>query len=287
MRADIDLDHVAIAVEAWTDAWPRYAGELAGRWVSGGANPEAGFGAGQLGWANGIRLEVLEPTGPVAAEPANFLRRFLDANGPGPHHLTYKVADLEATLDRVRAGGYEPVGTDLTSRAPQWRETFLHPRQASGIVIQLAQSGGDWQAPPPPGLASPLRDRPATLVRVAHAVADLDRALQLFCGLLGGEELDRQTTGDPQWVDLGWPGPGRVRLLAPAGEGSPLWSWLGRRPGRLHHLAFTCAHPDQLAGSRPLGEGPVVAVEPEDNLGVRLIVAPPGTEPLAPPPPRR
>jgi methylmalonyl-CoA/ethylmalonyl-CoA epimerase len=73
------LDHVAIAVERWADAWPRYAVGLGGAWSSGGFN--VGFGPAQLRFANGARLEVLQPWQPEANP---FLRRFLDASGPGP-----------------------------------------------------------------------------------------------------------------------------------------------------------------------------------------------------------
>ena len=30
----IDLDHVAVAVEDWREAWPRYRTELGGEWVA-------------------------------------------------------------------------------------------------------------------------------------------------------------------------------------------------------------------------------------------------------------
>src|SRR5262245_22983658 len=91
--AGADLDHVAIATERASDAWPRYVGQLGGEWLGG--MPESGFAWGQIRYANGMRLEVLEPYEP---ERNDFLRRFLDRNGPGPHHLTFKVPDLVDAL---------------------------------------------------------------------------------------------------------------------------------------------------------------------------------------------
>ena len=55
----VDLDHVAVAVEQWADAWPRFVSTLGGRWMSGGHGP--GFAPSQLGFANRMRVEVLEP----------------------------------------------------------------------------------------------------------------------------------------------------------------------------------------------------------------------------------
>src|SRR6202140_1023796 len=102
------LDHVAVAVERWSDVWPRYAVELGGEWNSGGLN--VGFGPAQLRYANGGRVEILQPWQP---EYNPFLRRFLDRHGPGPPHLTFKVPDLALAIDLARDAGFTSVGVDL------------------------------------------------------------------------------------------------------------------------------------------------------------------------------
>src|SRR5438874_1682361 len=138
-----DLDHVAVAVERWPDAWGRLVGELGGRWMSGGRGP--GFAPSQLGYANGMRVEVLQPHD---VEHNDFLRRFLDRDGPGPHHFTFKLPDIHAALDATQRAGYHPVNVDLSD--PTWQEAFLHPKEACGVVVQLAHAGqGDWRTPPP------------------------------------------------------------------------------------------------------------------------------------------
>src|SRR5438067_7239672 len=132
----MDLDHVAIAVERWADAWPCYAVDLGGRWKSGGQGP--GFAPAQLAYGNGMKVEVIAPND---VHRNDFLRRFLDRSGPGPHHFTFKVDDLRAALDVVDAAGHRPVNVDL--RDPTWKEAFLHPKDAAvGVVIQLAESVG-------------------------------------------------------------------------------------------------------------------------------------------------
>lgn len=247
MISGATLDHVALAVERWEDAWPRYAEELGGRWVGGGL--AVGFAAHQVVYANGAKVELIRPH---EVERNDFLRRFIDRHGPGPHHLTFKVPDIVAALGEAEAAGYRPVNVDLTDE--QWKEAFLHPKDAPGVVVQVAQSSGDWATPPPPGFPS-LADAPATLAYVAHAVADPDEGLALFAGLLGGEPV---AEGDG-WVELAWAKPGRVRLL----HGPAVDDWVGDRRGRVHHLAFGLPGPAAEA-----------VIEPADNLGTRLCVFP-------------
>jgi methylmalonyl-CoA/ethylmalonyl-CoA epimerase len=261
--SDIVLDHVAIAVERHSDVFPMYARDLGGRWQSGGFS--GGFAPVQLQFAAGIRLEILAPH---HIEENDFLRRFLDGNGPGPHHLTFKVGDIAAALAEAEAAGYRPVNVDLSQ--PQWKEAFLHPKDALGTVIQLAQSTeGEWRSPPPEGFTQPVDHVASSLIHVAHALPSLPVGLRLFAGLLGGREEARGEDRVGRWVDLTWPGPGRIRLVEPSGPASPLAEWIGPRPGRVHHLAFVGPDPATVRSASPQADGPW-EVAPERNFGVRL-----------------
>lgn len=264
MISDIDLDHVAVATERQADAWPRYAGDLAGAWVSEGEG--VGFSAAQLRFRNGMKLEVLTPH---LVEQNDFLRRFLDVSGPGVHHLTFKVGDIASALDEVEAAGLTPVGVDRSD--PQWQEAFLHPKAARGVVVQLAQSEGAWESPPPAELAPPATDVPASLDHVTHVVPSLADGTALFRDVLGGRVAEEGVVDGGTYVDLAWPGPGRVRLVAPGEERSPWAAWLDGRPGRVHHLALSVADPAAVPGAVPARDGTWV-VAPERNLGVRLVL---------------
>ena len=249
-----DLDHIALAFEDRRPGQARYAGELGGEWVGGGADP--GFWSEQVRFANGMKVELLEP---LNVEQNDFLRRFLDRNGPGPHHITFKVKDIRDALTRVEAAGYTPINVNLDNE--HWKEAFIHPKDAPGVVVQLAQSseGGDWGVPRPDGYPEPGA-APATLVRIVHAVVTLDVGLRLFRDLLGGEETDRGEDEAGRWVDLRWPGPGRIRLVEPTSPSSPIATWIGDRQGRVHHLEL------QQPGAEDR------TVDPDDNLGVRLVI---------------
>jgi methylmalonyl-CoA/ethylmalonyl-CoA epimerase len=214
------LDHLAIGTTALTDGWDLFGGVLGGSWAYGGDSP--GFWWGQLEFAAGPKIELLTPsTGPDAA----FLERFLATRGAGPHHLNFLVTDFDATLARIRAFGIEPVGVNVAN--PNWREAFLHPRSAHGIVIQVAQQLGSPPMPPPPReLAEP--GPPARFDLIEHHVGDLDRAVRLFRDVLDGQ-AEAASAGA---AELTWPGGERIRLVRQ--DGLPLG-------GALHHVRFTRA----------------------------------------------
>ena len=264
-----DFDHVAIAVEQRADAWPRFLDDLGGTWFSHG--PGYGFAFCQLVYANDMRVEILKPDG---VENNDFLRRFLDRNGPGPHHLTFKVRDIESAIAAAEAAGYPPVSVNLSD--PQWKEAFLHPKAALGVVIQLAQEAdsptGDWRTSPPEALPGPSRPA-ASLLHVGHAVASLADGLHLFEQLLGGVRTGEGSSRSARWVELAWPGPGRVRVLEPATDTSPIAAWLDGQRGRVHHLAFSCPDPDSIEGAVPGTDGSF-EVAPERAQGTRLLLTP-------------
>src|SRR5579862_4493929 len=165
------LDHLAIGTSALADGWELFGGVLGGTWVYGGDSP--GYWWGQLGFAAGPKVELLTPTG---GPDAAFLERFLAARGAGPHHFNFLVTDIRATLAAIRELGIEPIGVSLDN--PHWKEAFLHPRSAHGIVIQVAQQDGSPDRPAPAELPQP--GPPTRLDLIEHHVSDLDGAIRLF-----------------------------------------------------------------------------------------------------------
>jgi methylmalonyl-CoA/ethylmalonyl-CoA epimerase len=213
------LDHLAVAAPVLADGWELFGGVLGGSWAYGGDSP--GYWWGQLEFAAGPKIELLTPTG---GPDAAFLERFLAARGAGPHHLNFLVTDIEDALARIRDFGIEPVGVNLAN--PGWREAFLHPRSAHGIVIQVAQQAGSPPSAPPRELPEP--GAPARLDLIEHHVGDLDRAVALLRDVLDGQP---ESVGAGT-AELAWPGGKRIRLVRE--DGLPLG-------GALHHVRFTRA----------------------------------------------
>jgi methylmalonyl-CoA/ethylmalonyl-CoA epimerase len=176
------LDHVAFGVPDAAAVTPFLVGELGGRPFESGPGIE--FLWWQWQFARGGAIEIIEPDGP----PGGFVHRFLEARGSGVHHVTFKVPDLAAAAARVRSLGYEIVG--YSDESPIWKECFLHPKQAQGIVIQLAEANpaivpeGAFSLPYPESPAAAAE--PADIVGLRVSVRSEASARRQWETVLGG-----------------------------------------------------------------------------------------------------
>ncbi len=135
------FDHIAVAVHDIGAILPLV--ELLGGRFRNGGDSRNGFRWAQWHLPGGAKIEFLQPLDPEDAD--HFLNRFLAANGEGLHHVTFKVRSVTEAAERARARGYRVVGLNLDR--PYWREMFLHPKSAHGILIQMAE----WTDRPDPG----------------------------------------------------------------------------------------------------------------------------------------
>jgi methylmalonyl-CoA/ethylmalonyl-CoA epimerase len=229
MPEQYDLDHVALAAADTSDALRFLTGALGGTVMFGGQ--AVGFRPMQV-WvgtddaSDGMAIELLEPW-EVAHN--DFLARFVTRHGAGPHHLTFKVPDLGAALERVRSAGCTPVKVDVSD--PEWKEAFLMPREAHGTVVQLAEAQLEFPSRARL-LAHVLRNgvegRPrwwvdpvpsngtrAVLRRVVIGTPSVESGLAFFSGLLQGDLLSTRDGA----VELGWPT--GARLLLEQRDGPP------------------------------------------------------------------
>lgn len=89
-----------------------------------------------------ICWEVIMPRG-----EESFIERFLDRSGPDVHHVTMEVADWEQAMAACDHHGVEPFGSNEgTTDGAAWKDTFLHPKQTGGVLVQLfwEQRPGVW-----------------------------------------------------------------------------------------------------------------------------------------------
>lgn len=172
----------------------------------------------------GARIELLEPV------DTGFLTRYLAKRGEGPHHVTFTVPDLRATVAQVRSLDAAVVGESYAH--PPWQEAFIPPDSTHGMVIQLAQSDGAYPSadellatrtldtasfPSVSGATEPLwwsalwettPEATAKLGTTHLASTDLMFSRNLFEGVLGGT----LHTGEDA-LDFSWPS-GSVRVHA-------------------------------------------------------------------------
>jgi methylmalonyl-CoA/ethylmalonyl-CoA epimerase len=130
------LDHVSMAVWKVEEHLPLLT-ELFGMKPAGDFHSEEDKYQGMVLDIAGcnVQWEVLEPT-----SADSFVARFLHERGPGLHHVTFQVQDVTQAAEVMRQRGIEPFLGIRTG--PTWRETFLHPRDTGGVLIQLFD--GDW-----------------------------------------------------------------------------------------------------------------------------------------------
>ncbi|MDC3376548.1 hypothetical protein OAV85_00910 [Candidatus Nanopelagicales bacterium] len=129
----IDLDHVSFGTFDALATAMRLRRDYGATAVFGETLPEFRYLALYLGSAeHGGFLELLDANGP------GFMTRFLDRFGEAPHHLTFTVPDIRASVEQVKDLGFAVTGENY-SHEP-WQEAFINPHPATGCVIQLAQT---------------------------------------------------------------------------------------------------------------------------------------------------
>ncbi|MFN2164969.1 MAG: VOC family protein, partial [Anaerolineae bacterium] len=85
----------------------------------------------KVGEAN---VELLWPTAPDSA-----VGKFIAKKGPGIHHLCYRVTDVQAKLDELKAAGVKLIDEQARPGAHDMLVAFIHPKSTGGVLTELAQ----------------------------------------------------------------------------------------------------------------------------------------------------
>ncbi|MFW6068726.1 MAG: methylmalonyl-CoA epimerase [Chloroflexota bacterium] len=86
------------------------------------------------------QIELVQPT-----DQESGVARFLRKRGPGMHHLCLEVADIEATIDRLKAHGVELINETPRESADGRQYAFVHPRSTTGVLVELYQTAAPAQ----------------------------------------------------------------------------------------------------------------------------------------------
>jgi methylmalonyl-CoA/ethylmalonyl-CoA epimerase len=130
------IDHVGVAVEDLDAAIALYGEGLELELAHRETVESQGVEAALLDVGEG-HVELLRPLGPETP-----VGRFLASRGPGLHHVAYAVGDVDATLARLAAAGFELIDREARIGIRGSRVAFLHPRSTGGVLTELV-------APPP------------------------------------------------------------------------------------------------------------------------------------------
>ncbi|WP_121822978.1 VOC family protein [Halostella salina] len=129
------VDHVGIAVESIADAEPLLF--ALGCEKAYEEHSDRGFTWATYVLGEASRLELIAPD----PDTESFLTAFLAESGPGLHHVTLEVADMDAAVAAL-----ESEGVTVVDRAEfdGWAEAFVSPKNPTGALFQLMEYHDDY-----------------------------------------------------------------------------------------------------------------------------------------------
>jgi LAO/AO transport system kinase len=127
------LDHVGIAVADIAAALAFYRDAM-GLEVASAEDVASQRVRAHFVPLSGTALELLEATAPDSP-----IARFTERRGPGLHHITLRVDDIHAALDRLKARGVRLIDETARPGAHGALVAFVHPSAAHGVLVELCQ----------------------------------------------------------------------------------------------------------------------------------------------------
>ncbi len=129
----VTIDHIGIAVTDIADALAFYRDAL-GLEVEAPEDVPSQRVRAHFIPAGDSAIELLEATAedsPIAL--------YTGKRGPGLHHITLRVDDIEAALAQLKARGVRLIDEHARPGAHGSRVAFIHPSSAHGVLVELKQ----------------------------------------------------------------------------------------------------------------------------------------------------
>jgi methylmalonyl-CoA/ethylmalonyl-CoA epimerase len=231
------VDHISMAHADWKEQSARLERLLGFKFLHSWEAHDGGDFDGCVSQVRGtgIEFEIISP-----ATEQSFVRRFLEEQGPGLHHITVEVEDLDASMAELERQGIKPFGG--VSEDGMWRMTYIHPKDSGGILWQLFV----------PLRPAPDADRNAgggavNLERVDHvsmAVPDLDRQADWQARVFGMQEEGRWEEPELQYRGCVMTIPGsrlKFEIIAPTAADSFVQKFIDARRAGMHHVCCEVA----------------------------------------------
>jgi methylmalonyl-CoA/ethylmalonyl-CoA epimerase len=135
------IDHIAIAVKDYDKAYRFFSALLGAVPGSSSRDESMNYLWQNLSLGDLSRLELLSVTG-----PNSFLDGFLAKKDGGVHHITMQTPDIKKAAAELERNGIPYFGYHEYGNV--WKELFIHPKNAFGVLIQIAEfTADDWLAP--------------------------------------------------------------------------------------------------------------------------------------------
>ena len=81
------------------------------------------------------KIELLEST-----DDNGVITKFIEKKGEGVHHIAFEVANIEYEMQRLKKEGFVVLNDKPKPGADNKLICFLHPKNTSGVLIELCQS---------------------------------------------------------------------------------------------------------------------------------------------------
>ena len=127
------IDHVGVAVADLDEAVTLYEDRFEMELVHRETVEEQGVEAVLLDVGDS-HVELLRPTGPDTP-----VGKFVESRGEGLHHVAYRVADIDATLEGLRERGIRLIDERARTGIRGSRVAFLHPRATGGVLTEIVE----------------------------------------------------------------------------------------------------------------------------------------------------
>jgi methylmalonyl-CoA/ethylmalonyl-CoA epimerase len=132
------IDHVSLAVREYDKARAFFEDVFQVIPGAAGDGPPWDFRWQVFSLGDLTRLEIISPNG-----GGGFLRKFLSERDGGVHHITLETPDIRKVKAHLDRKGIPYFGYSETLE--EWKELFIHPRDAYGVLIQVAEfRPEDW-----------------------------------------------------------------------------------------------------------------------------------------------
>ncbi|MCA1654992.1 MAG: methylmalonyl-CoA epimerase [Pseudonocardiaceae bacterium] len=134
----IAVDHVGVAVPDLDEAIAFYRDVLGLRLdhveVNDGQGTHEAMMRAPGDDGTGAAVQLLAPLSPDTT-----IGRFLDHKGPGVQQVAYRVSDIEAAADALRAKGLRVLYEKAVRGTANSKANFVHPKDTGGVLIELVE----------------------------------------------------------------------------------------------------------------------------------------------------
>ena len=128
----LGIEHIGIALKSKKD---KYFWDI----LLGGTDKKIDIVKDQ-----GVKTEIYDTKkGKVeflnALDKNSVIAKFLEKRGPGIHHISFEVENIESAIDEMHQKDIDTVTESFTIGAEGFKVVFVHPRYTGGILVELTQ----------------------------------------------------------------------------------------------------------------------------------------------------